>query len=88
MLVRDVNPKLMRGIHKFCSLSVKILTKCPLRAANYAMTVDLKCRNEKIRAKRAENKVKPSNIDNNLVNAREALQNLSFCNDGKYEVYK
>ena len=75
------------------NLSAKCAAKC-------AMTVNLKCRNDKIRAKRAENKVKLSNIENNLVNARE---NLSFwclklfkmvkntfcivrkmCNDGKY----
>ena len=37
------------------------------RAAKCALTENLKCRNDKILAKPAENKVKPSNIENNLV---------------------
>ena len=37
-----------------------------MHTAKCAMTINLKCRNDQIRAKRAENKVKPSNIENNL----------------------
>ena len=33
---------------------------------------------DKIRAKRAENKIKQSNIEKNLVNAREVRKNLYF----------
>ena len=68
------------------------------RAAKCAMTVHQKCRNYKICAKRAKNKVKPSNIEN----MREKLSFLclklfkmvkntfsivrKICNDGKDEV--
>ena len=42
------------------------------------MSINLKCRNDKSRAKRAENNVRRSITENNLVNAREARENLSF----------
>ena len=59
------------------------------------------CRNDKSRAKRTENKVKPSITENNLVNARQFIILIlklikmvkntfcivrKICNDGKYEV--
>ena len=40
-----------------------------MRAAKCAIKVNLKCRNDKFAQRAAENKVKPSNIENNLVNA-------------------
>ena len=46
--------------------------------AKFAIMVNMKCRNDQIRSKRAENKVKPSNIVYNLVNAREAREHFSF----------
>ena len=49
-----------------------------MRAEKCAMTVNMKCRKDQIRAKRPENKVKLSNIVYNLVDAREVLENLSF----------
>ena len=63
---------------------------------------NFKHKNDNIRAKRAENQVKPSTVETNLVNAREDLSLLclklfkivkstfcivhKICNDGKYEV--
>ena len=59
-----------------------------IRAAKGQMTVNLKCRNDQIRANRVENKVKPSNIENSLhvVNAREKMYhfvNMKCRNDNK-----
>ena len=75
-LVRDVNPKSNEGNTRILQFKCKNIDE--MRAAKFAMTVNLKCRNDQIRAKRAENQVKPTNIENSLVNAREALENLSL----------
>ena len=40
------------------------------RAAKCAMTVNLKCRNDKTSAKCANNKLKQSNIENNVDNIK------------------
>ena len=51
----------------------------PCKLSNDVISTSMKCRNDKFRGKRAENKMKQSNIVNNLVvNAREAREKMSF----------
>ena len=48
------------------------------RTSEFAMTVNIKCRNDQIRPERAENKVTQSNIMYYLIDPREVRENLSF----------
>ena len=74
--VRDVNPKLNEGnTHILQFKCTNIDEMRAKRAVKCAMSGNLKCRNDKFCAK---NKIKPSNIEKNLVNARESRENLSF----------
>ena len=51
-----------------------------LRDAKFAMTVNIKCRNYNICAKRAENKVKQSNLVYHLVFSRAKRAKIGHFN--------